>query len=406
MRVVSKITVVAAAAATVLGVGLGPALADPNFTPAATDVVGVGSDTTQLVMDQIAKDYDATHTPKLASWDAVNPSTGGTGDPIATKAGCATIPRPNGSSAGIAAVDPAKEVNPTGSTGDRYCIDYARSSRGKATVAPFDPNWLLWVGYGKDAVSWTTPNSGTGKPATLTIAQLKSIYSANTGACLTWNQVGGTSTAAILPVLPQTSSGTRKFFLTAIGVTTVGTCTVNGSINIPGDTHNPVPIEENTGVSQSDSGGFLTGNQYEFNTATNHANVLFPYSVADWIAQTPAPRGGGHATASSAPGILLQPQKVSGVSPILQHNGPPITIDTINPAFTATLTRVVWNVMENDGTQSAPKIPAYLAPFFGPTGAVCSDKAAIQSYGFELLGTNGSLCGTTFQATPTPAPQP
>jgi hypothetical protein len=404
MRVASKIAVVAAAAATVVGVGLGPALADPGFTPAATDVSGVGSDTTQLVMDAIAAKYDAAHTPKLASFDAVNPTTGGTGDPIVTKTGCAAIPRPNGSSAGIAAVDPSKEINPTGSTGDRYCIDYARASRGKATVAPFDPNWLVWVGYGKDAVSWTTPNSGTGKPATLTIAQLKAIYQCQDTK---WNQVGGTSTATITPALPQTSSGTRKFFLGAIGNPVLGNCVVNGSINIPGDTHNPVPLEENTGVSQSDSGGFLTGNQYEFNTATNHANVLYPYSVADWIAQTPAPRGGGHATASSAPGILQQPQQVSGVSPVLQHNGPPITIDTPNiPAFSSVLTRVVWNVMENDGTQAAPKIPAYLAPFFGATGAVCSDKANIQSYGFALLGANGSLCGTTFQATPTTGTQP
>jgi hypothetical protein len=175
-------------------------------------------------------------------------------------------------------------------------------------------------------------------------------------------------------------------------------------INVPGDPNDPLQVVEDTGVSPKDSNGnYLTGNQYEF---TQNPNAIFPYSIADWIAQTPAPRGGGHATKSSTPGILLQPQSVSGVSPVLQHNGPPITIDTINPAFTAALTRVVWNVMENDGTQANPAIPSYLAPIFGPTGAVCSDKAAIQSYGFELLGTNGSLCGFPFEATATPAPQP
>jgi hypothetical protein len=404
MRRFTKITVIAATAATVIGAGLVPALADPNFTPQPTDIAGVGSDTTQLVMDAIAAHYNATNPAhKLASFDSINPATGATGDPIFTKNGCAAIPRPNGSSAGITAVDPSREVTILG-PGDNYCIDFAGSSRPRATFG--DPNWLVWVGFGADAVSWTTPNAGSGKPATLTSAQLKAIYQCQD---TTWKSVGGTSTATILPVLPNFSSGTREFFLTQIGNPVLGSCVVNGTINIPGDTHNPVPIVDNIGVSQKDSSGhYFTGNQYEFTTAANSANVIFPYSAADWIAQTPAPRGGGHATASWAPGNLLQPQEVSGVSPILQHNGPPITIDTLNirriGAFTATLTAVVWNVMENDGTQANPKIPAYLAPIFGPTGAVCSDKADIQSYGFELLG--GSFCGNLFQATPTPASQP
>jgi hypothetical protein len=62
--------------------------------------------------------------------------------------------------------------------------------------------------------------------------------------------------------------------------------------------------------------------------------------------------------------------------------------------------------MENAGTQANPAIPSYLAPIFGPNGAVCSDKADIQSYGFGLLPLNGSLCGKTFQATPTPGTRP
>src|SRR5258708_39785578 len=88
MRVVSKIAVVAAAAATTMPLGLGPALADPpsGTTPALVDVVGVGSDTTQLVMDAIAKSWDAgAPAHKIYSWDAVNPTTGATGDTIETK---------------------------------------------------------------------------------------------------------------------------------------------------------------------------------------------------------------------------------------------------------------------------------------------------------------------------------
>src|SRR5260370_9759989 len=85
MRVVSKIAGVAAAAATTMTLGLGPALADPpsGTTPALVDVVGVGSDTTQLVMDAISASWAAgAPLHKIYTWDAVNPTTRTTRDPI------------------------------------------------------------------------------------------------------------------------------------------------------------------------------------------------------------------------------------------------------------------------------------------------------------------------------------
>jgi ABC-type phosphate transport system substrate-binding protein len=391
MRVVSKFAVVAAVAASTMALGLGPALADPpsGTTPALVDVVGVGSDTTQLVMDAISSSWDGgAPAHKIYSWDAVNPVTGATGDTIETKGvgphdPTCDIARPNGSGAGITALAGTKTDS------GLPCIDYARSSRGPQTG---DPTGLVWSGYGTDAVSWTVPNTLSGAPTSLTISQLQNIYLCTSGY-RHWNSplVGGTSGGTIVPALPQTSSGTRAFFLKAIGVTTPGACVVNGSINIPGDTHNPVPLEENTGVSLKDSGGnFLTGNQYQFN---NFSNTIYPYSVADWIAQTPAPAGGGHKTPSSAPGILVQPQPVGGVSPIMTNGS---SIDTLNPAFTATLTRTVYNVMPNAGTASAPAIPTgKLKIMFGPGGAVCSRTGIIQSYGFALLSNCGSdLVGT------------
>ena len=388
MRVVSKIAVVAAAAATAIGVGLGPALADPpaGVTPKLTDVVGVGSNTTTLVLDAIATSYDKTKPANnLYSWDAVNPTTGATGDTIVTKGSSSTdktcsIARPNGSSAGITA------LATTAKDAGHPCIDYARSSRGPQST---DPSGFVWVGFGKDAVTWVTTSKATGVPATLTAAQLNAIYSANTGKCLTWKSVGGTSTATIVPALPQTSSGTRSFFLGAIGVTTPGTCTVNGSINIPGDPNNPVPLEENTALSRKDShGNFLTGNSFFF---ANNVNALYPYSVADWIAQQPAPHGGGHANSIFGSTGVTQPKEISGISPITV--GSP---DTISTAFTSGLatkvfTRVVYNVVPNAGTASNPKIPpGPLTTIFGSSGVVCKDTTILKSYGFLTLG---GLCG-------------
>jgi hypothetical protein len=388
MRFASKIAVMAAAAATALGVGLGPALADPpaGVTPPLTSVVGVGSQTTQGVLDAISTNYNATKpADKLYSWDAINPTTGATGDTIVTKrksssdTTCA-IARPNGTGAGVTALSTTK------SDGGHPCIDYARAASAPSSTTPAG---LVYVGFAKDAVTWVTTSRATGVPATLNAAQLNKIYSANTGHCLSWKSVGGTNTAAIVPGLPQTSSGTRTFFLAAIGVTTPGTCVVNGEINIPGDANNPVDLEENTGVSVGGTTtSAVTGNQYWF---AHNANALFPYSAADWIAQAATPAGGGHETSSFGHGQVTETKEISGVSPIKAG-----TPDTISTGFTTdtptkVFTRTVYNVVPNVGTASAPAIATgAITTIFGPKGVICSDTTIIKGWGFLPLG---SLCG-------------
>jgi hypothetical protein len=389
MRVASKIAVVAAAAATALGVGLGPALADPpaGVVPALTSVVGVGSNTTTLVMDAISTNYNATKpADRLYSWDATNPKTGATGDTIETKGKSATdttcdIARPNGSGAGQTALATTKTDS------GHPCIDFSRSSSGPSATSP---SGLAFAEFAKDAVTWVTTSRATGVPATLSATQLNKIYSANTGHCLSWKSVGGTNTAAIVPALPQSSSGTRSFFLAAIGVTTPGTCVVNGEINIPGDANNPVDLEENTGVSiGGTSDTATTGNQYFF---AHNANALYPYSAADWIAQAATPAGGGHATADFGHGQVTEPQKISGVSPITAGTPDVISTGFTTDAPTKVFTRLVYNVVPNVGTTTAPAIAAgAITTIFGPSGVVCKDTTIIKSWGFLTIG---SLCGS------------
>jgi hypothetical protein len=389
MRFGSKITVVAAAAATVLAVGLGPALADPpsGVTPGLSSVVGVGSQTTQGLFDAISKNYDATKPAnKLYSWDAVNPKTGATGDTIETKGKNSSdttcdIARPDGTGAGVTA------LSTTATDGGQPCINYARASSPPSASSPAG---LVWVGFATDAVTWVTTTSAKGTPKTLTAAQLKAIYSANTGACKTWKDEGGTSTAKIVPALPQTSSGTRTFFLAAIGVTTPGTCVVNGEIDIPGDANNPVLLEENTGTSVGgETSSATTGNQYFFD---HNKNALFPYSAADWIAQEAKPSGGGHKSTGFGHGDVTEPGEISGVSPITA--GSPDTISTAFASGTATevFTRTVYNVVPNAGTASAPAIASGpITTIFGPSGVVCKDTSLVESWGFLPLG--GGECG-------------
>src|SRR5262249_36773023 len=122
MRMLSKLLVTTAAVATVTAMAAGTALADPpsGVKPRGSDVVGVGSDTLEFVLDQFSFDYNRTHSSgaKLYSWDALNPVTGLT-DNIVTKSGCAAIPRPDGSSAGISTLI----LNTKTSDGKHFCVD-------------------------------------------------------------------------------------------------------------------------------------------------------------------------------------------------------------------------------------------------------------------------------------------
>ncbi len=382
-----KIAVVAAAAAALIGVGLGPALADPpsGVTPTLCSVVGVGAESTQQVMDAIADHYDTTHPAakcKLYSWDAVSPVTGAAGGTIITKGSGSTdttcmITRPDGSAAGLTALA-------TGATDDGHpCIDYARSESGPSSTSP---SGFVWVGFGQEAVTWTTTTKAAGAPATLTARQLFLVYECKDR---TWASVGGTGTDKIVPAVPQSSSGTRAFFLAAIGDPALGSCVVNGSVDVPGDPLNPVPLEENTAVSAKDSGGdYYTGNAYFF---AHDPNALYPYSASDWIAQQPAPAGGGHATKSFGSTGVIGPQEISGISPITVGSPDTISGTFISGTETSVFTLFVFNVVPNVGTATAPAIASGpITTFFGPKGVVCGSSTIIKGYGIRNLG---SMCG-------------
>lgn len=357
----TKMMVLAGAAATVVGSAGSPAMADPpsGVVPAHTNIVGVGSDTTQLVVDKFSIDFNATHTsPKVYSWDAVGTAT------ITTKVGCAAITRPNGSGAGITALK--ANARPSGDTAD-FCVDFARSSRGPQAG---DGTAIAFVAYAKDAVTWSA-NATTNATASLTTLQLRAIYSCNaallgTGKTgkVTWNEVGGTSTAAVVPVIPQSSSGTRSFFLGKIGVTTLGSCVV--------PTNNSV--EENEGTNAI------------FKSASA-VNEIFPYSVAVYLAQTV--HGHGAGTQGN-----LKLHSVNGVAPTTGTG----SATKINPAFP--YSRSVYNVVRDNGTTS--HVPTYLRTLLGAgndTGWICTNATAqadIASYGFLSLGTN---CGTVSKAS-------
>jgi len=379
MRMLKKLLVVGATAAAATAMAVGPALADPpsGVTPKETDVVGVGSDTIQFLLDQFSFDYNKSHSTgaKLYSWDALNPKTGLT-DNIKIKSGCAVIPRPNGSSAGITTLATGQK------TGDKkhFCADFARSSRPRNTSSDGakGPGGVVFVTIGKDAVTYAT-NATTNAPKNLTTAQLTAIYSCHV---TNWSQVGGKN-APIKAQLPQTSSGTRAFFLKAIGLD------VSGPGGCVGST-----AEENEGV----------------NSVLKGPNVIFPFSIGKYIAEKFHSAKCTNAACTGSPACHPTSTQnkfgcdTHGTMVLRSINGTAPTTGTgtktvINAHFSAKFVRNVFVVVRWASTTN--NIPKYLQKFFAAktttagvvSGWVCSNATAHQdliNYGF--LPT--PFCGT------------
>jgi len=345
-------------------------------TPAETAAVGVGADTSQSLFDQFSGDYNATlktGAVQQYSWDATNPVTQAVGDSIVTKSGCSSIARPDGSSAGISAFD----ANVKTSDGKQFCIDFARSARGRSSSDPaFGPGGIAFVTLADDAISYKNKTT-TDAPANLTTAQLAAIYNCTD---TNWSQVGGKS-APIQAFLPQTGSGIRSSFLTAIGVASPGSC-VNSS------------EQQNQGVDP----------------LLKTPEAIIPYSVAKFIAQkfhsaaclnsSCTPNGSGVVCVPAA-GLnqfgcnehgTLKLNSVNGTAPTTGSGKSTVINSSYSPSFLNT----IYDVVRYDST-TPDHIPAYLEPQFAAASAAtpgwyCSAataKADLKNYGFLL----SPLCG-------------
>ena len=381
MRALRSVILAGVAVAT-LAASTSVALADPSSTPAVTAIVATGSDTIQFLADQWSTDYNATSpTNPFYSWDAVNPSTGATGDTIETKndSNC-SIARPNGSGAGIAQLE-AKLQN-TAKT--EYCVDLARASRN---IKSTDGTGITSVVFAKDLITYSIYNGGNGV-TNLTDTELTAIYTCNASlisssysGAVKWSEVGGTSTDAIVPVLPQASSGTRQQWLSDIGVTTLGSCVVNGANSSGG------VIEENEGPNA------------EFTSAgnpTGYKDVLFPFSAGSYVCQVDTGKC-PNATGS------LKLEDIDGKAPLTSANV--INVSGLS-AFPAAYIRSLFLVSLNAGTASAPSIPTSpinLRAFLGngdKSGWICGENGTsttaatdIANYGFVVASNCGTLTG-------------
>ncbi|MFE7191113.1 PstS family phosphate ABC transporter substrate-binding protein [Kitasatospora sp. NPDC057541] len=350
-KTAAKLLAAAAIATSVATVASGVAVADPatGVTPAAQDIVGVGSDTTQAVLNGLSAGYNAslaaagnTTSPRLYSWDATGSAT------ILTKTGAdANFTRPNGSGAGI------KQLEQKTST----TVDFARSSRGRQTG---DQASDTFVTLAKDAVSWAAKNGGNA-PASLTTDQLKDIF---TCAKTNWHDINTAwPNSTIKPFLPQADSGTRAFFLKAIGGGTAvnpGACVVSGT-------------QENQGTD----------------SVLNDNDAIVPYSVAHYIGQV----WNGKASGTDAQGPLTI-RDVNSVTPVVLSGTPAVHV--INPSFASTAYgRVIYNVVRQTEWAATDTHGQALRAIFGTSGWICSTAGAaiVKDYGF--LALPAGACGST-----------
>jgi ABC-type phosphate transport system substrate-binding protein len=214
-----------------------PAFATPSTydtfdgTAAATSspvdaIVGVGSDTTEIVTHGLAQAWNTSHSPKLSSFAATGPSNV-VGDQIFLRTNSAgSIARPNGSGSGKNLLH--------GATNNSE-IDFARSSSTLSATESSDG--LKQFAFAVDGLKMAVANT-TNAPASLTPAQIVDIYK---GLITNWSDVGGTA-GTIKPLIPQSGSGTRSFFQGRLDAANGGAVTLSGGV-VTTQEHSVVDIQ-------------------------------------------------------------------------------------------------------------------------------------------------------------------
>lgn len=210
---------------------------DPGFVPTSGDLVGVGSDTIEIALDFLSKGNGAVlgfnNTPAntfdVASWAADDPAVDNASDNISLREGHAAVLRPNGSGAGKARLF---------GTSNNLDVNFARSSSTLSTTEI--SNGLQQFPFAVDSLKLAVAKTATNAPATISTEQMVQIYD---GTLINWSQLGG-SPGVIKPLIPQTGSGTRSFFIAQLKAANGGTDVVLASTVTSTQEHSDTDIKD------------------------------------------------------------------------------------------------------------------------------------------------------------------
>jgi hypothetical protein len=435
-----------AAIATVAGAALtlavvGTAYAAGTYTafpdPSGKTINIEGSETLQDVLGALTDGYTwngHTYTvdsygKTVGSWNAVNPSTGATYDNITPVSGCDTFPRPNGSGDGRNAISAAWGTDQTftenGSSvtlGTNATCRHEEISMARASSLPSYSYWTQAVGSSNndltqipvaiDAVGVAEQTNGSAtEDAAFTTADLQAVYNdsyTNNSAPYAVGEIvqsGGfpyfvaavnksgaiTSEYQVVPVVPQSSSGTRSFFASALGIN-------NSSLNkIVADESNTSTVtdisqEENNAAADlktANVNAALSAYSAGYSVPANSIEIV-PFSGAQAIEQehglkTSTLNGGTGQNAAVFPTIngdtLFTGTGVSaGLGTLQSAEAPDITYNDSDGKVVGDFDRYVWIALPSSEVTTA-----------GPSSEVNPQKWVDQTI---PVATNSSGGGT------------
>ena len=345
----------AVATLALAGLAFGTVSASADPTPAGTfkPIVGVGSDTTQDVGNGLG-----TVVAAIGSYDAQGSAT------IKVSATGPTFNRPNGSTSGVQALSASANAGgnrtfpAAGGVSIAGEVDFARSSSGPSSS--FVGTDLTFIPFARDAVTYAVNAAsdfprdialGNATQDTITPAPvtLRNIYR----CAVTTYTDSDFAPVTIRPLIPQAGSGTRAFWLSALGL---NEAQVAGCATDLG------------GTVQEHDGALVRG-----------AGDIVPFSVAQYLSQA---NYVNLPTAVNERRGVIELGKIGGNKPIrLTTNG-----NELNTSFP--VNRLVYNVVESSRLAET----AIASTFVGSTSAVCAASSTIRAYGF---GTIGTACGST-----------
>lgn len=322
----------------------GVASADPVGAPQFRAVSGVGSDTSEEVMQALSELVkDDSGTKLIGSYSANGGafSTKASGCDYAAYAGTngAGI-RANGSGAGRSRLIEAL----TPGNAKFGCLQFARSSSLTLTSTGVAGVQLAYIPFAADNITYAK-RADSSISGALSRSALVTIYN-----CAFPN--AGTAAATFKPLIPQAGSGTRTAWLAALGLSAT-----------------PASCVSDTYVSPNDG---VTRNVQEHNGASliNKQNIV-PYSAAQYEAQVTQVINDVHGNAVLG--------SIDGIPALAANTG-----------VTSNFRRDLYNVIDNDAVNN----PTLSSVFVGKNSKVCQQSAAISKLGLTPVGECGTVSVT------------
>jgi len=217
----------------------------------------------------------------------------------------------------------------------------------------------------------------------LNLDRLKLIYRTNgtpgTAEC-------GGSVGKWQPLIPQSGSGTRKFWATVLGITD-GAINFSKPVGTPTDNTWGSCVRDIVGTTPAATTG--TAVQEHDGRVLSNASQVVPFSTAQFISQGSSvitDNRGGRTVLNSID--FDNGNGATSVSPFLLQQS------FKSPTTTADASRPVYNVVETSRLASDARLAELLS---GSSSKLCSDATAkkiIQRYGFDLSPTCGATSKT------------